>query len=202
MIKLVFSLLIILCFIFTSAVWSQNYKLGSYVIGSGGTNGSVSTNYGMAGTAGQLAVGSMTGPQNTLYTGFWYPPVVWVGIEDWTPDLLPAVYELQQNYPNPFNPSTAIRYALPFISDVTVEIFNVLGQRVRLLLSENQAPGYYETRWDGRNDIGNAVSSGVYVYRMVAQGNNGESFVETRKNVICSIVEFKLKSIIQFIFKK
>jgi hypothetical protein len=182
MARLVFSLLIILCFMLYSIAWTQgNYRLGSYVIGSGGTNGSVSTNYGMAGTAGQMVVGSMTGSQNTLYTGFWYPPVVWVGIEDWEQDLLPTVYELNQNYPNPFNPSTAIRYALPFISDVSIDIYNVLGQRVRALVSVNQVPGYYETRWDGRNDFGNTAASGVYVYRMVAKGSNGESFVETRK---------------------
>ncbi|MCK4893888.1 MAG: hypothetical protein KAT07_07960, partial [Calditrichia bacterium] len=69
--------LFIFCFLILSLAWSQgNYRLGSYVIGSGGTNGSVSTNYGQAGTVGQLVVGSMTGSQNTLYSGFWYPPVV------------------------------------------------------------------------------------------------------------------------------
>ncbi|NOQ96989.1 MAG: T9SS type A sorting domain-containing protein [Calditrichae bacterium] len=182
MVKLIFSLLIILCFMFYNTVWSQgNYRLGSYVIGSGGTNGSVSTNYGQAGTVGQLVVGSMTGSQNTLYSGFWYPPVVWVGIEDWEQDRLPRVYELNQNYPNPFNPSTTIRYALPFISEVSLEIYNVLGQRVRVLVSDNKVPGYYETRWDGRNDFGSAVASGIYVYRMVARGSNSESFVQTRK---------------------
>jgi len=113
--------------------------------------------------------------------GFWYPPVVWSGIEDWAPDLLPTVYELNQNYPNPFNPSTTIRYALPFNSQVSLEIFNVLGQRVRVLVSDNQIAGYFETRWDGRNDFGSAAASGVYVYRMVARGSNGESFVQTRK---------------------
>ena len=174
--------LFIFCFLFLSLAFSQgNYRLGSYVIGSGGTNGSVSTNYGQAGTVGQLVVGSMTGSQNTLYSGFWYPPVVWVGIEDWEQDLLPRVYELNQNYPNPFNPSTTIRYALPFNSDLSIEIFNVLGQRVRVLVSDNKVPGYYETRWDGSNDFGNAVASGIYVYRMVARGSNSESFVQTRK---------------------
>jgi hypothetical protein len=182
MTKLIFSFFLVLCFIFYGVAWSQgNYKLGSYVIGSGGINGSVSTNYRMGGTVGQQVVGSMTGSQNTLYSGFWYPPVVWVGIEDWMQELLPKVYELNQNYPNPFNPSTTIRYALPFNSDVSIEIYNVLGQRVRALVSENQLPGYYETSWNGQNDFGSAVASGVYVYRMVAKGNNGEQFSETRK---------------------
>jgi len=180
--KLIFSLLLVLCFVFYSTAWSQgNYKLGSYAIGSGGINGSVSTNYRMGGTVGQQVVGSMTGSQNTLLTGFWYPPVVWTGIEDWQQDLMPTIYELYQNYPNPFNPSTTITYALPFVSQVSIEIFNVIGQRVRVLISEQQVPGYYEIDWDGQSDARNVVSSGVYVYRMVAKGSNGEQFTETRK---------------------
>ncbi|UCF64287.1 MAG: T9SS type A sorting domain-containing protein [bacterium] len=180
--KLIFSLLFLLCFVFYSTAWSQgNYRLVTYAIGSGGINGSVSASYRMGGTVGQPMVGSMTGSQNTLYTGFWYPPVVWVGIEDWQQDVMPTIFELYQNYPNPFNPSTTISYALPFGSQVSIEIFNVVGQRVRVLMNEQQNPGYYDIVWDGQSDSRNAVSSGVYVYRMYAKGSNGEQFTETRK---------------------
>jgi hypothetical protein len=182
MLKHIFSLLIMLCFFITSAAWSQGpYKLGSYVIGSGGVTGAFSNNYRHAGTVGQVVVDSVGGAQNILFSGFWNPPVIIVGIEDWQQDLLPKVYELNQNYPNPFNPSTTIRYALPFNSEVFLEIYNVLGQRVRVLVSDNQVPGYYEARWDGRNDFSSTVASGIYVYRMVARGSNGESFIQTRK---------------------
>jgi hypothetical protein len=80
--------------------------------------------------------------------------------------LQPVVYDLAQNYPNPFNPSTTIRYALAKKSGVTLEIYNTIGQRVRTLFSGEQTTGEYESVWDGTNDAGGHVSSGVYFYRL------------------------------------
>jgi hypothetical protein len=82
---------------------------------------------------------------------------------------LPTVYHLDQNYPNPFNPSTTIRFALPQQSQVTLEIYNVLGQRVRTLIADDlYEAGYYDVVWDGRNQAGGVVSSGLYIYRITA----------------------------------
>ncbi len=77
-------------------------------------------------------------------------------------------YQLFQNYPNPFNPETAISYQLPAVSQVQLAIYNTIGQRIRTLVNERQAAGRYTVLWDGRDDAGQEVSSGVYLYRLVA----------------------------------
>lgn len=100
---------------------------------------------------------------------------------------LPRSYELAQNFPNPFNPETVVPYALPQASDVTVEIYNLLGQKVRLLVDERQEAGFKKLRWDGRNDQGYAVTSGIYLYRITAVGGDAESrqtFVDSRKMML------------------
>ncbi|MDZ7292471.1 MAG: carbohydrate binding domain-containing protein [candidate division KSB1 bacterium] len=80
--------------------------------------------------------------------------------------IVPAAYALSQNYPNPFNPETRISYSLPKNARVTIEIFNTLGQRVRTLLDEHKAAGNYEIVWDGRNDRGEMVATGIYFYQL------------------------------------
>ncbi len=80
--------------------------------------------------------------------------------------LQPVSFALEQNYPNPFNPATTIRYSLAKRSDVTLEVYSVLGQRVRTLFSGNQITGEYEVQWDGTADNGVHVASGVYFYRL------------------------------------
>jgi hypothetical protein len=92
---------------------------------------------------------------------------------------IPTEYALETNYPNPFNPSTVIRYAIPQAGQVRLEIYNAAGQRVRMLVDAAQAPGRYEATWDGRNEAGYTVASGIYVYRLAAQG-----FSQTRKMVL------------------
>jgi hypothetical protein len=180
--KSIVMVLVILLLLSSSPLWSQgSYKLGNYVIGAGGITGAISSNNRLSATVGQTAVDKVQSGQYILSSGFWNPPVIILGIEDIDKLLIPTVYELNQNYPNPFNPSTTILYGIPFVSDVSIEIFNVLGQRVRVLVSEKQPPAFYNIVWDGRNDQGAAVASGVYVCRMAARGNNGENFVQTRK---------------------
>ncbi len=85
---------------------------------------------------------------------------------------LPEKFALLANYPNPFNPETTIRYDLPQDSRVVLRIYNLLGQEVRTLLNENQAAGARSLSWDGRNNAGRQVPSGVYIYRITA-GNFG-----------------------------
>jgi len=81
---------------------------------------------------------------------------------------LPQVYELQQNYPNPFNPSTVIYYTLPTATDVNLVVYNTLGQKVKTLVSTAQTAGEHSVEWDGTDDNGNAVSSGVYFYKLTS----------------------------------
>jgi len=83
--------------------------------------------------------------------------------------LRPAAYALGANYPNPFNPSTTIEYALPEQSQVELAVYDVLGQRVRVLVREHDhAAGFYAVAWDGRDAGGRSVGNGVYFYRLSA----------------------------------
>ncbi len=79
---------------------------------------------------------------------------------------LPEDFRLAQNYPNPFNPSTVIEYSLPQRSHVRLEIFDLLGKRVHLLVDRWQPAGEYSISWDGLSAAGEKVASGVYFYRM------------------------------------
>ncbi|MEE8417499.1 MAG: C25 family cysteine peptidase, partial [candidate division Zixibacteria bacterium] len=82
--------------------------------------------------------------------------------------IVPENFFISQNYPNPFNPVTTISYGLPGGADVRIEIYNILGQNVRTLVDERQAAGYRSIIWDGNDDSGNQVSTGVYFYRIEA----------------------------------
>jgi|GEM_PF-6611519 len=81
---------------------------------------------------------------------------------------LPGQYQLHQNYPNPFNPATTIRYTLPARSDVTLEVYNMLGRKVATLVNTEQPAGRYSVRWEGVNHRGDQISTGVYLYRLRA----------------------------------
>lgn len=88
-------------------------------------------------------------------------------------------FTLHQNYPNPFNPSTSIIYDLPRAGEVEITIFNLLGEQIRRLVNQRQAAGQYRIQWDGRNENGKSMPSGVYLYRLRA----GE-FVQTRRMIL------------------
>lgn len=92
---------------------------------------------------------------------------------------LPLSYSIEQNYPNPFNPTTTINYSLPEANFVTIKIYNMLGQEVKTLLSEEVKAGRHNVNWNGENNYGSKVSSGTYVYRITA----GE-FVQAKKMIL------------------
>ena len=94
---------------------------------------------------------------------------------EFVPDV-PDTFSIAQNYPNPFNPETTIPYALPQSVHVRLVIYNVLGQEIRTLVNEIKPAGYYRVVWDNKDDFGKSVSSGIYLYRIVAG-----DFVETKK---------------------
>jgi M6 family metalloprotease-like protein len=84
-------------------------------------------------------------------------------------DGMPAfAFSLSQNYPNPFNPSTTIEYSIAKTSPVEIAIFDVGGHKIRTLVSEMKAAGSYRAVWNGRNDRGSSVASGMYFYRLTA----------------------------------
>ncbi len=89
---------------------------------------------------------------------------------------LPTEFALAQNYPNPFNPTTTISFSLPTPGAVSLEVFNVLGQKVTTLVDGDMAAGIHSIEWDGKNSAGVGVSSGVYFYRIAT-----DNFVDTKK---------------------
>jgi hypothetical protein len=92
-------------------------------------------------------------------------------------DQIPTDFALLQNYPNPFNPSTTIRFGLPKEAPVTLEIYNLLGMKVRTLMSgQKLGAAFYNFTWNGRDDAGYTVPSGMYIYRIVA-----DQFVMSKK---------------------
>jgi hypothetical protein len=92
------------------------------------------------------------------------------------PSYIPIEYSLSQNYPNPFNPVTQIRYTLPQLANVQLKIYDILGREVKTLINSEQPAGAYRVEWNGTNNYGTQVSSGMYIYRMVAG-----KFVQTKK---------------------
>ncbi len=95
---------------------------------------------------------------------------------------VPKEYLLTQNYPNPFNPTTKIDYQLPSESNVTIELYNIAGERVATLLNQEQAPGYYSVEV---NSAQFRLSSGVYIYRMTAVSmKDSKSYTQLKKMVL------------------
>ena len=93
---------------------------------------------------------------------------------------IPDEYYLSQNFPNPFNPSTAIYYNLPEMTKVKIQIFNILGQLVKTLVSnELQTPGTHVLIWDGTDNYNNPVTSGLYLCKMKC-----EKFEDMKKLIL------------------
>ncbi|RLC48885.1 MAG: hypothetical protein DRI23_09985 [Candidatus Cloacimonadota bacterium] len=82
--------------------------------------------------------------------------------------IIPNKHSLRQNYPNPFNPITNIAYSIPETEKVNLSIFNIKGQIVKTLVNETKQSGYYSVRWNGTNNSGIKVASGLYFYKLSA----------------------------------
>lgn len=143
---------------------SNNNLLHSFNNGNG--NLTISAASGFAGDA-QLGI-EISDPQNgfdqdTIQVTV--QPVVGI-----TPEPIATAerFELGQNYPNPFNPSTSIRFQLAEPGRAVLNIFNVLGQKIRTLVDDHLPAGSHEVRWDARNDIGEPMGSGVYIYQLIS----------------------------------
>ena len=100
-------------------------------------------------------------------------------MDDWAAAVIPGRYALHANVPNPFNPGTVIRFDLPQASHVSLEVFDVVGQKVRTLLAEERPAGSHRVVWDGRDETRAAVSTGVYFCRMQAG-----TFAQTRRMLL------------------
>jgi len=95
--------------------------------------------------------------------------------------LVPSEFGLSQNYPNPFNPETIIRYQLPEVADVVLNIYNINGQLINTLVNGNIKEGYHQVVWDGRDGFGNIVAGGLYIFSIRATNDQSESFHLAKK---------------------
>jgi hypothetical protein len=143
----------------------SSYRLQTSVMGAAGSpgaSGAKRTN-GTLAQATPIGVGSSSG--KTLYAGFWSRPWVLASILE-TEDDLTLTNRIYQNFPNPFTHATTIAYSVKSESRVEIAVFNVNGQRVRTLISEQTPPGRHFTSWDGTTEAGSNASPGVYFCRM------------------------------------
>jgi hypothetical protein len=92
---------------------------------------------------------------------------------------VPAEFNLSQNYPNPFNPSTIINYSVPQKTTVKLVVYDILGKEVRTLVNSERDAGTYNIKWNGLNNNGQPVSTGIYIYRIQAG-----DFVQERKMIL------------------
>jgi hypothetical protein len=155
------------------------------VVAAGGVVGSTSSSYRVSATVGQVGVDLLAGATHRVYSGFWNPWLIGlVEAEEEGGWHLPTTFSLNQNSPNPFSSETTVQYGLPKQSHVTLEVFNLRGERVRLLTNGVQEPGHHAVRWDGTDAAGQRVGSGVYLCRMIARSAGGRAFMQSREMLL------------------
>ena len=153
---------------------STNFELKSGIFNIAGGR-ATSLNYKIHGTLGQ-AGGVSSGTNFRLTTGI----ITAITFEESNElSSVPESFDLSQNYPNPFNPATVINYAIPQATEVTIVIYDLLGREVIRWEGNKIGAGYHSIRWDGRNQRGVQVSSGVYIYRIIAG-----DFIRSKKMVL------------------
>ena len=99
-------------------------------------------------------------------------------------DEFPVAFSLGQNYPNPFNPTTKIEFSLPVAADVQLVVYNILGQQVASLINEQRSAGNHSVMWNADDSKGMKLSSGIYLYKLKATGNDGSEFQEIKKMIL------------------
>lgn len=100
-------------------------------------------------------------------------------VENSEEPILPEKFSLSQNYPNPFNAETVIKYDLPQSAHVILEIYNIMGQKVRSLVNEQQPAGQYRIHWDSKDDLRRTALSGIYILKIKTN-----QYEDTRKMII------------------
>lgn len=141
------------------------------VIGSGGTNFAQGNNRVLSATVGQVFIGSATITDGSdLHQGFWLPLDGTVSVDEGGSDLSGDV----TNYPNPFTSTTTIRFNLPVDGDVTVRVFDLVGNLVRTLATTVSMAGDQEIVFDGVGDTGAPLANGTYLYEVSVTTPTGE----------------------------
>lgn len=178
--KVSFLLLIFIILFFSNLALGTGEKIPWGSINDGGNVYSSSTNYKQCGSVGQGVAGKSSYGL-VAYIGFWNPWVQEITPVEWEEENagLPQEFGLRQNYPNPFNPNTVIEYALPQEAHVSIVVYNLLGQKVRVLKDEIERAGFKRVIWDGKDDKGAEMASGIYFCRI-----QDKDFVKSKKMVL------------------
>ena len=100
----------------------------------------------------------------SLVARAYFPETISIAKKNFT--AMPKKITLNQNYPNPFNPQTTINFELPTKSYIKLQIYDIYGKLIKTLVNSQKTEGYYSVIWDGRNEKGNFVESGVYLYQL------------------------------------
>jgi len=131
---------------------------------------------------------NLTSPLQLMFrTLTWFGVSGLISVEDEIASSLPKEFSLGQNYPNPFNPETSVNYTIPQEASVRLTIYNILGQKTVTLVDERKSSGVYTVKWNGTNDSGNQVASGLYFYRLEARhtkNGNQRIFVDAKKMLL------------------
>jgi hypothetical protein len=158
---------------------SSNYRLQKQLADQGGTL-SMSDNYKINDAIGQPSPVGVSGSINySVSSGFWGGGFIITYVHDPYNDAIPDKFALFQNYPNPFNPSTTISFDLPTECTVSINIYDINGRQIKTHTSSRYTAGSHQIQWDGRDDRGNPVASGIYVYRI-----NAGKFSQSRKMML------------------
>jgi hypothetical protein len=162
--------LVLLSALATSAARAQSggpYDLSWSTIDGGGATPLAAGNFSLGGTTGQPDAGAAHGGLFAVLGGFWESESFAVGVPDDSPPAALA-FRFAPAVPNPFNPSTRLDFELPAAGPVRLAVYDLRGALVRVLEDGALPAGRYSRRWDGRNEAGNAVASGVYFFSLDA----------------------------------
>ncbi len=176
-----FVTLLAMCFFGTNDASAQD--ISRHVIGSGATSRATGSGMILNGTVGQAAVGVSGGESGTfdLYHGFWYP----INKTTEVPNEPVTGVRTLWNTPNPFSTSTTIKYELTERSHVRVRVYDMSGRLVTTLVDDIASGGTQQVVWNGKDESGEAVSTGYYFYTLDAQPmESGKQMVSYRQKML------------------
>jgi hypothetical protein len=148
-------------------ILAQNISIDQSVISSGTVNAQ-SEQTKLAGTIGQIFTSRVVSPNSILISGFW-GSVAQITLD--VDDVMPEEFSISKAYPNPFNPTVNIDFSIPEESDITIQIFDLLGRNVFNHEQNFNTAGKYRFQWHGVNDSGTPIASGVYFVTIQHKAN-------------------------------
>ena len=159
--------LLFLSFYLLTYVFAQNTSMPQSVI-SNGTVNAQSEQTALVGTIGQVFTNKVMSPNTILTSGFW-GSVAQITLS--VDDVMPEEFSISKAYPNPFNPTVNIDFSIPEESDITIQIFDLLGRNVFNHEQYFNTAGNYRFQWHGVNDSGTPIASGVYFVTIQHKAN-------------------------------